>query len=153
MRFSSAFVLVATMFTLKNIAAVDPGNNALNMDVSDDFEHAIHKEYGPVVFDGLAKSGCSGWKCLKTVGKTSACLMKCVITGNPLCVVGCIPTSELCPCINCFPDVITNFLHKYDICTSELSAQLFSRVFLGLASDDEVKNANEAGYSISAFGA
>ncbi|KAF4580504.1 hypothetical protein AB1N83_010619 [Pleurotus pulmonarius] len=145
-------LLVACAF-MKAANAVAPGNNALGMDVSDSFETAIQKEYGPIVFDSLAGGSCNTWKCLGTVGKSSLCLLGCVATGNPLCVVSCIATSELCPCINCFPDIITDFLHKYGICDNELHAQLFSKVYLGLASDDEKKNAQELGYTVSTFGA
>ncbi|KAF7427783.1 hypothetical protein PC9H_006998 [Pleurotus ostreatus] len=73
--------------------------------------------------------------------------------GKPLCVIGCIAESDLCPCINCFPAVITDFLHKWGIRDKELHAQLFSKVYLGLASDEENRKAQELGYSVSTFGA
>ncbi|KAF9495883.1 hypothetical protein BDN71DRAFT_1506229 [Pleurotus eryngii] len=151
MRFVS--VLLAACAVFSTTAAVNPGNNALNMGVSDNFELAIQKEYGPVVFDGLAKGGCDGWGCFGTVASAAVCLGKCVVIGSVTCVLDCIPTSELCPCINCFPDVITDFLHKLGICDAELRAELFSRVYLGLASDEEKRKAQEAGYTVSAFGA
>ncbi len=37
---------------------------------------------------------------------------------------------QLCPCINCFPDFITDFLHKIGICEADLRAELFSKVYL-----------------------
>ncbi|KAF4562702.1 hypothetical protein EYR36_004096 [Pleurotus pulmonarius] len=108
---------------------------------------------GPMVFDGLASGGCDGWKCLATVAKATICLGKCVITDGVSCVLGCIPTSELCPCINCFPDFITDFLHKIGICEADLRAELFSKVYLGLATDEEKRKAQESGYTVSVFAA
>ncbi|KAG9220314.1 hypothetical protein CCMSSC00406_0006379 [Pleurotus cornucopiae] len=151
MRFVSALVVVCAAF--KSVMAVEPGNNALHIGVSDSFEAAIRKEYGPVIFDSLAASGCDAWKCLGTVAKATPCLLGCVAMRNPLCVISCVAESDLCPCINCFPAVITDFLHKWGICDKELHAQLFSKVYLGLASDEENRKAQELGYSVSTFGA
>ncbi|KAF9490013.1 hypothetical protein BDN71DRAFT_1511646 [Pleurotus eryngii] len=54
----------------RTVSAVEPGNNALGMGVSDGFETSVQKEYGPIVLDNLAAGGCAAWKCLGTVAKS-----------------------------------------------------------------------------------
>ncbi|KAL4264135.1 hypothetical protein AB1N83_006077 [Pleurotus pulmonarius] len=61
MRFiSSALVAVGMCATVfKPTVAVNPGNNSLHINATDNFEVAILKEFGQDVFDGLASQSCN----------------------------------------------------------------------------------------------
>ncbi|KAL4264123.1 hypothetical protein AB1N83_006080 [Pleurotus pulmonarius] len=116
--FTSILVAVAACATVLTPAvAVNPGNNSLHINVTDAFEAAILKEFGQDVFDGLAVESCNVRRCFGVVTHNIACLTKCAFTDpTPTCVYNCLGTTNICPCIDCLPKFIIDFLHKLGIC-------------------------------------
>ncbi|KAF4574402.1 hypothetical protein EYR40_005879 [Pleurotus pulmonarius] len=149
MRFSTVLFAVSTF--VAGVLAVEPGNNALHAGLSQELEVAIRDEYGPVAFDALASNGCSFFSCGLAIASALPCLAGCVAAKNPLCIPTCIDLDKLCSCVNCLPDVITNFLHNNGICVDKFKADIFGKVYLGIANDTETKLANEWGFNLAEF--
>ncbi|KAF9498291.1 hypothetical protein BDN71DRAFT_1504092 [Pleurotus eryngii] len=149
MRFSSVFFAISTFAA--SVLAVEPGNNALHVGLSQELEVAIRDEFGPVAFDALASNGCSFFSCGLAIASALPCLAGCVAAKNPLCIPTCIDMGKLCSCVNCLPDAITNFLHNNGICVDKFKADIFGKVYLGIANDTETKLANEWGFNLAEF--
>lgn len=147
MHFLSALAIVFTAF--KCTVAVDPGRNALGIGFSDILEAAIHKDYGPVIFDGLAKDDCGAGDCLVTVFGTTTCIITIIVDPKrrPEDIFRCAPAEEICPCLECYPTDVIDYCHKWGLCEEQTKAKLFSKVYLGIASESERKKAEGLGYS------
>ncbi|KDQ26184.1 hypothetical protein PLEOSDRAFT_1107045 [Pleurotus ostreatus PC15] len=90
-----AIGMCATVF--QPAAAVNPGNNSLHINATDNFEVAVLKEFGQDVFNGLASDSCNVWNCLGEVATLTPCLLKCVIEGSVTCVIGCVGATNVRP--------------------------------------------------------
>ncbi|KAF4596069.1 hypothetical protein EYR38_007441 [Pleurotus pulmonarius] len=153
MRLLSTLAIVCAIF--KSTTAVEPGHNALGIGFSDTLEAAIHKDYGPVIFDSLAGPDCSTGKCLMTVVGTTTCIIMTIADtppSRPEDVFRCAPATEICPCLDCYPRDVKEYFHKEHLCETQEKAKLFSKVYLGTANEKEKSRAEGLGYTANFIG-
>ncbi|KAJ8463691.1 hypothetical protein ONZ45_g17492 [Pleurotus djamor] len=146
MRFAT---FIAAAFLLAGgVIAADSEKAVIDADFSKGFEDALLQEFGPVTVEGLKSKGCNPLTCGLSIAKAVPCIVDCLANGEGVdCVAKCIPLKKLCSCFNCLPKKVKEKLHKIGICKEKKRLELFTKVYLETASDDEVKEA-EASFDI-----
>ncbi|KAF7421295.1 hypothetical protein PC9H_011817 [Pleurotus ostreatus] len=151
MRFLTNLAVLCAI--LKSTIAVEPGHNALGIGLSDSLEAAIHKDYGPVIFDGLAKTDCNAGECLLMPVRTTTCIIMTIeLKSPPEDVFCCAPACKICPCLDCYPTDVIAYFQKWRLCEDQEKAKLFSKVYLGIANDKEKSRAEELGHTPNFIG-
>ena len=122
MRCSLVSLTSVAILLVGSALAVEPGNNALQCDLSDPTEVALRNEcksvafhegmlnlirlvVGQVTFDAMAAKNCSLLKCFGVIPKIS-CMFKCGL--NPACILQCVPRDEVR--LKLLGDVVLTFL-------------------------------------------
>ncbi|KAG9227083.1 hypothetical protein CCMSSC00406_0008283 [Pleurotus cornucopiae] len=148
MRLSAVFIAVATA-----VSGVRAGS--INGNFSNDFEKALAMEFGPAIYKGLQDKKCQPVPCALSVGKATPCVLTAVMGQKVKDIPACFNSDGnefhlLCHCVNCYVKDIKDFLNDSDVgyCpTSVTSLDLFSRVYLNLASDEEKSKAKAWGFT------
>ncbi|KAF7439727.1 hypothetical protein PC9H_000063 [Pleurotus ostreatus] len=148
MRLSAVFIAVATV-----VSGVRAGS--INGNFSGNLEKALITEFGLDIFNGLKEKKCQPVPCALSVGKATPCVLTAVMGQKLLDIPACFNSDGnefhlLCHCLDCYVKAIKDVLNNSEInyCpTSVISPDLFSRVYLNLASDEEKSKAKAWGFT------
>ncbi|KAG8867049.1 hypothetical protein FRB97_003582 [Tulasnella sp. 331] len=125
------FPTVQLLFVFASIFfnPIAAATNALGLGFSDAAEHALQLEFGEETWNRIVLKSCSVWSCLSII-PAIPCMVAC--GPNPLCILTCASGVDVCGCLGCLPDVITNILKKAGICSTD-AALLKAKKELGVA--------------------